>query len=431
MAKHLTKEERIIIAGMLTERASFKAIGRAIDKDCTTISKEIRNHRIYKRTGAAGKGHNACSHRYDCDHRLLCSGCTRSRSCRNCRKCNSMCPDFEEDRCERLETAPYVCNGCPDRSKCTLQKCIYDAHWAHKEYRTILSEARTGTSLSAEEIEYLDQLISPLLRKGQSFHHIYENNKDAIMTSERTLYRLISYNLFHARNIDLPYKTRRPMHRQKNQRRVDRHCRTGRTYEDFLKFKEQHPNLPVAEIDSVEGRKGGKVLLTIHFVQAEFMLAYIRDVNDAHSVTNIFEKLYQDLCPDRFIECLPILLSDNGSEFSDPEAIEFDRQGNRRTHLFYCDTAAPYQKGSAERNHELIRYILPRGRSFNRYSQKEISHMMDHINSYSRRSLGGKCPYEVFARLYGQDILDLLGCERIAPNDVTLNASLFQEAVLI
>lgn len=425
MAKHLTKEERIIISKMLTERATFKAIGKAIGKDCTTISKEIRNRRIYKKVGAAGKGYNACRHRYDCDCRLLCAGCQRRRSCWSCQKCNSVCPDFEQEYCKKLESAPYVCNGCPERNRCTLQKCFYDANEAHKEYREILSESRTGISLSSAEIEHLDQLISPLIRKGQSFHHIYENNKDVIMTSERTLYRLISYNLFDARNIDMPRKVRFSKRRQRNQIKVDRYCRVGRTYQDFQNYQKCHPDLPITEIDSVEGRKGGKVLLTIHFVKAEFMLAYIRDTNDARSVSEIFEKLYTELHPDRFIEQMPILLGDNGPEFSNPKAIEFDRQGNRRTHLFYCDAAAPYQKGSAERNHELIRYVVPKGHSFDQYTQEDIDMMMNHINSYSRKSLGGKCPYEMFSFLYGQDILDLLHCKKIAPNDVTLNASVF------
>ena len=42
-------------------------------------------------------------------------------------------------------------------------------------------------------------------------------------------------------------------------------------------------------MDSVEGRKGGKVLLTIYFRNSSLMLAFIRDNNTAKSVTEIFE----------------------------------------------------------------------------------------------------------------------------------------------
>ena len=122
-------------------------------------------------------------------------------------------------------------------------------------------------------------------------------------------------------------------------------------------------HLPVTQIDSVEGKKGGKVLLTIHFVKAEFMLAFLREANDSQSVIDIFERLYLELRPDRFQKLMPVLLADNGTEFSNPSAIELDRQENPRTRMFYCDPSAPYQKGSAERNHELIRCFFPKGTS--------------------------------------------------------------------
>ena len=53
--------------------------------------------------------------------------------------------------------------------------------------------------------------------------------------------------------------------------------------------------------------------------------------------------------------------------------------------------------------------------------------MMDHINSYSRESLGDKCPYDVFGFLYGREILDKLGCRRIPPKEITLSCSVFKE----
>lgn len=97
-----------------------------------------------------------------------------------------------------------------------------------------------------------------------------------------------------------------------------------------------------------------------------------------------------------------MLLGDNGSEFSNPSAIEMDLQGNQRTRVFYCDPQAPYQKGAAENNHALIRRIIPKGISLDPFNQEDISLMMNHINSYGRPNLGDKTPYEVFASLYGE-----------------------------
>ena len=121
-----------------------------------------------------------------------------------------------------------------------------------------------------------------------------------------------------------------------------------------------HPDYPVVQLDSVEGKKGGKVLLTIHFVKAEFMLASLRDHNTSRSVTEIFEMIYGGLGHDKFTEIFKVCLADNGSEFSNPSAIEFSSDGKQRTSVFYCNPQAPYQKGSAERNHEFIREFIPK-----------------------------------------------------------------------
>lgn len=428
--KHLTLDERFRISNLLETDHSFKFIGTELEKDGTTISKEIKNHVIFKKTGAFGRPYNACVHRSSCDNRLVCGTCTASRKlnfCHFCKHCNSHCPDFKQEFCERHSKPPYVCNGCNKLKKCTLEKHFYHAAAAHTEYRELFSEARTGISLSESQIMHLDKFISPLIMRGQSLNHICANNKDSIMVSESTLYRLVSYNLFSARNIDMPRKVRYKNRKVKKNFKVDKACRIGRTYEDYLMFLKDHSKLPITELDSVEGTKGGKVLLTIHFVKAELMLAFLRNANDSQSVLDVIDRLYMELRPDIFMTIMPILLGDNGSEFSNPKAMELDGQDNQRTHVFYCDPSAPFQKGSAEKNHELIRYIIPKGQSLDSYSQTDISLMMDHINSYSRESLGNKSPYDTFAFFYGENILKLFDCHRIPANDVTLNNSIFKK----
>ena len=114
-------------------------------------------------------------------------------------------------------------------------------------------------------------------------------------------------------------------------------------------------------MDSVIGNKGGKVLLTIHFVNTSFMIAFLRITNTSQSVIDVFNQLYELLGKEIFKKLFPVILTDNGSEFSNPKAIEFAPDGTRRTSVFYCDPSAPYQKGSIEVNHELIRRILPKG----------------------------------------------------------------------
>ena len=426
--KHFTLEERITLSSMLSRQASLKQIAQELGKSPSTVSREVRNHLQFKKSGAYGHAYNSCLHRKDCSLRSLCAHCSspRQKYCRFCEKCNGNCADFVKEECLRLTKPPYVCNGCPDRNRCTLEKRLYNAKYADEEYRLCLVESRSGISYSEEEIRHLDEIVSPLIRKGQSLNHICAANRDSLMVSESTLYRLIDHNVFTARNLDLPRKVRYSRRKIKKAFKVDRSCRIGRSYKDYLAFRDSHPDLPVVQMDSVEGKKGGKVLLTIHFVSSELMLAFLRDSNDARSVTEIFERLYLELRSDLFLSLFPLLLADNGSEFSDPKAIEFDTQGNRRTQMFYCDPASPGQKGSAEKNHELIRYVIPKGTSLDALTQDDISLLMDHINSYRRESLGNKCPYEVFEFFYGRKILDLLGCHRIPSNDVHLTPALLK-----
>ena len=73
-------------------------------------------------------------------------------------------------------------------------------------------------------------------------------------------------------NIDLPRKIRYNARKVKCHLKVDKACRIGRTYEDFKGYLLEYPDLAITQLDSVEGKKGSKVLLTIHFVKAEFML---------------------------------------------------------------------------------------------------------------------------------------------------------------
>lgn len=429
--KHLTLEDRIAIESSLKQRKTFKAISRELGKTPSTISREVRSRLSYVKSGALHKNFNACVHRYDCTKAHICEKCAsqfKHEYCRNCIYCNKTCKDFEEYICPKLHKPPYVCNGCLSRNSCCLEKKIYKAAEANRDYRYILSELRTGTSLSEEEVIFLDEFITPLIRDNkQSPHHIVVTNADKMTVSERTIYRLIESQIISAKNIDLPRKVRYKSRKKPVQMKVDKGCRIGRSYRDFLSFMENNKDYPVVELDTVEGKKGGKVLLTIHFRKAEMMLAILRDRNDSHSVTGTFENLYSTLGEDIFKKIFKVCLADRGTEFSNPAAIEYDQRTlERRTFVFYCDPNAPYQKGSAERNHEFIRCFIPKGTDLNLYTQQDVSLMMDHINSYSRESLGNKSPYEMFEFLYGNEVLDLLGCNKIPPQNVTLSKAVFK-----
>lgn len=429
--KHLNLESRIIIETKLNEGEGFKAIGRLLNKDCTTISKEVKNHISFEKSGAYGKAFNDCllAFQHECFAQRVCQECSsrKNRFCWSCGKCSSSCILYEKYVCPKLSKPPYVCNGCPQRNKCSLEKRLYKASYAQKEYELVRRESRSGFALSESELRQIDDIISPLLTKGQSLHHIAVHHADELMKSERTLYAYINSGLFTARNIDMPRTVRmRPRKNVSRNLKVDKACRLGRDLSCFQAYMEEHPDLSIRQIDSVEGIKGGAVLLTIHFVEQGLQLAFLRQHNDSQSVIDIFNRLYLELRPDIFIELFPVLLADNGSEFSNPAAIESDMQGNPRTKMFYCDPSAPYQKGSCENNHEMIRRIIPKGEDIGQYTQEQIDLVMSHINSYARKKLGNKSPYEMFEFQYGKDLLDAFHLQKIPADEIILSPALLK-----
>lgn len=433
--KHLTKEARETIEELLNSKASYAQIARILGKDPTTISKEVKAHILLKRNAPLGSNYNNCKNQFSCKRSALCNPCVspkRYSFCHFCNLCNQHCLDYEPLICPRSSNSAHLCNGCGLISHCSFEKRIYKASKAEMEYRSLLSESRSGIGLTEEDLLRLDQTVSPLIRQGHSPHNICVNNRDSLMISESTLYRLIDSSVISARNLDLPRKVRfKSRKRKKSVFKVDKTCRLGRDYNCFQEFMKAHPDTPIVELDSVEGKKGGKVLLTIHFVNCEMMLAFLRNSNTALSVEQVFDSLYQKLGHDHFSRIFPLCLADNGSEFSNPVRIEYASDGIQRTRIFFCDPQAPFQKGSAERNHEFIRRFIPKGTDMNPFSQDDITLMMNHINSYSRASLGDKSPYDVFSFLYGSNMLKLLGCTTIPAQQVTLNRSVFRMGELL
>ena len=414
--KHLSFNDRLTIEKNLSLSKSFKYIAKLLNKDCTTISKEIKNHYKVMNTGSIGRRFNNCLYRRTCPNRG--------------KNCNiSSCINFTEEKCSLLNKSPYVCNGCKNKIHCTLTKHFYDAEFAFKEYKHVLSESRQGLLIDQSEIDHLNSILVPLIKnQGQSIHQALLNNKNKIMFSDKTIYKVIDLGLL-VRNIDLPRKVRfRTRRKQTTVYNIDKKCLVGRTYEDFISYMENNSDTPIVQMDTVEGIKGGKVLLTIHFVNCSFMLAFIREHNDAQSVIDIFNYLQKTLGIDKFKELFILILTDNGSEFSNPIEIEFDlNTGEKRTQIFYCHPSSPYEKGSCEVNHELLRRILPKGTSFDDLTQEDVNLIMSHINSYKRKKLNNESPHSIFSKLYGENTIIKLGIQKIEPNKVNLSPRLLKK----
>ena len=421
---HLTLDERNFIEQELAKNTSLRGIANQLSKDPTTISKEIRKHRIKKEGQAIHVNFNHCAKKYNCHRHNLCNP-RCSKECRHCKYCNSVCSDFIDGTCLRLIRAPYVCNGCTQKFSCKLTKFYYRALPAFNSYKTILSEARQGINMTELELSNLDKIVSPLIKKGHSISHIHQTND--LSCSRATLYNYVSKNCFSARAIDLPRMVKMKKRKQRRTEAKDTFARTNRTYTDFQKCIEQHPELPIVEMDTVEGTKGGRVLLTLLFRSFRLMLAFIMYEKTQKEVLRIFNMLEYELGNTLFEKTFPIILTDNGTEFGNPLSLEFNNEGLGRTRIFYCNPRASYQKGMIEKNHEFIRYVLPKGTSFNTLLQTDIDLMINHINSLSRESLNWFAPIDVAKFTLDKEVLKKLNLKKIPTNEIQLNKKLLKK----
>ena len=413
--KHLTYEERNFIEIGLNNGRNFTEIAKDLNKSRTTIMREVRKHKFRKNPNGFNNSKNLCKNRHECKR----FDCTKKEKC------------YEEEICYVLTGAPYVCNGCEQKNKCRKIKYYYYAKFANDEYSENLRTSRYGINQTKEEIYDLDKLITPLIKeKHQSISHIYANHPDEISFSRATMYNYVDLGVFSFKNIDLPRKVRYKKRKENKKQRIRRETaiRKGRTYEEFKEYMGKHPECSIVEMDTVEGIKGGKVFLTLLFRQSKLMLIYLMEEKTMECVEKEFDKIKEILGIDMFKKVFEVILTDNGSEFFNPISIEVDKEtGEIISHIFYCDPGASWQKGAIEKNHEYIRYVLPKGSTFDNLNQGKTNILMSNINSTSRDTLNGKTPYDAALLILKEEVMKKLGVTKIEADEVNLSPNLLKE----
>lgn len=432
--KHMTQGDRITIETGLNEGKSLREIASLIGKDPTTVSKEIRKHRTQPPRNTFNEYGNQCAKVRDCRHTNLCNTASYAcagKLCRNCSRCNTHCPDFVEKdyHCKKLDHAPFVCNHCRSKSGCRKQKSYYRAVTAYREYREVLVEARKGINISEDERKKLDDIVSPLIRRGQSPYMIL-NNHPEIDLCEKTIYNYIELGALSVKNVDLSkkvvYKPRKSSDDEKTEK-ADKAIYEGRTYKDYQDYLKDYPDIRVVEMDTVLGCDGShKVLLTLHFNPGEFMMAYLMESKEAKNVKAVFDSIEDSVGDIIFSHTFQLILTDRGGEFQRPDELECDSDGVIRTSIYYCDPMCPWQKPHCEKNHEYIRKIRPEGSTFDDLTQRDVDLMMSHINSSARESLNGRTPFTFAGLMLPKELLDCFGLTEIPPDEVNLTPKLLK-----
>lgn len=429
--KHLTLDDRVIIEKGLDDSLSIRTIAVETGKTPSTISREIKRNRVAKEHNTFNESHNKCSLLRRCTKRNVCDPDTKTctRKCSSCGRCNAHCPDFTpvSHHCALTDAAPFVCNGCGDKCKCRLDKFYYKASSAQRRYLTTLKESREGLNITEDALADLDALVTPLILQGQSPYTILLNHPE-IALSEKSIYNYIDAGALSAKNIDLQKKVKYKPRQVHKSEISDTGIFTGRTYRDYLQLIKEHPETRVVEMDTVVGCEGSrKVLLTLHFRCCGFMPAFLLDTKEAKNVTSVFNRMEKAVSTLLFSQYLPVILTDRGGEFSNPEALECGEENLVRTSIYYCDPMCSWQKPHCEKNHEYIRKICPKGTSFDHMTQRDVNLMMSHINSSPRHSLCGVTPFSLAKTMLPPELMDFFGQTEIAPDDVILTPDLLKK----
>lgn len=416
--KHLTLDERKIIQIGIENRSNKVDIARTIGKDPTTIAKEIRKHRTFK-------SRNQFIYPSICVHRQECGGCRKR------------CSRYEEIKCNKRDRSPGACNKCPNMARCHLDKYFYYATQADEEYKTDLVDFREGINMTTLEVKELANILKPLLDQGQSLYQIKSSHKE-IKQCIKTLYSYIEMGVFKDYGIDnfsLKEQVNRKQFKNKYKRRKEPANYENHKYKDYLKFKEDNPEVPTTEMDTVLNSQSGPYIQTFIFEGSSIVIGFIHEEKTSESMAKTLDDLENKLGHDLYRELFSLILTDRGVEFEKVELFEFTpKTGEFRTNIFYCDAYQSSQKPHIENTHNYIRDIIPNEFDMSNITQKDLDLMFSHINSTPRKSLKGKTPYEVFSFMMstpenqkrGREILTLLNIKEIKRDEVTLKPYLIK-----
>lgn len=386
--KHLTLSDRSDIEDCLAKGVSFKEISRQLGKSASTISREVKRHTY--------------SHK------------------------NSY--SVEDGICPHLLKAPFVCNGCSKRSRssCHYTRQLYIAKKAQSEYENLLREARSGIPLNKQSFYDTEKIISDAVRNGQHIYHAIKTNKLPVSTT--TVYRHIRKGYYSISPIDLPRAVKFKPRHTKEAQFVPNWVKNERTYTDYLTYIDDFPDVPTVQFDTVIGKTGGKVIMTIHFVNEDFMTGILLDNKTAPESANKIIALKKKLKDNgfRFGDIIPLILTDNGGEFSNVSAFEKDDDGETETLMFFCNANASYEKPHIKKNHTLFRDIVPSGSSFDNFTQDTVNLIFSHVNAVKRKRFNGKSAYDMFTFTFSEKLANVLGISFVPAEKVVQTPALLR-----
>lgn len=387
--ERLTVEDRMLIEQLLKNNYKLKEIAKIIEAYPSTISREVKNRKIS----------------------------------------NNM-----TKICHKTLRFPFVCNGCEKKTTCRNKKYFYNYAKAQTDYDKKLKYSRIGIDMTLDEVEYWNDYFKDKMKdKNQPILHIFKNIENEFPKSIQTFYKYVHKGYFPSIHDEMlarsfSYKKRERVEKVQTITK-DNIIKKGRKFTDFEEYIQNHPNANIVEMDTVIGKADDKkCILTLYFRSSKLMLMFLIKKYKPSEITKVFNTIKKSLGSDKLKQLFEVILTDNGWEFSKPQDIEFDQEtGEKLIHIFYCESYCSWQKGGIERNHEFIRYIIPKGISFEKLTKKNVIDIMNNINNVQRKSLDYQTPYSIFLNQYGKDISNKFHLKYITKDEIDLSYRLLNK----
>lgn len=396
----LTKAERASIERGLDRRESCRSIAEALGRSPSTVADEVRRNRTVAK--GPGKGERAQA--------------------------------APEDACPKLLSWPRVCNGCRlRRYHCARRwRCEYSAARAQALADEELSASRRGVDCDEARFDWMMDRIRADVARGLSPAQIAEGRAAEFKVSASTIYRWIAAGYGGMRNADLRRKVGYKPRRKTACARPTAHGEE-RSYAAFSALPDEE-RARACEMDTVVGsRPDSKRVLTLYVRPCSFQFCLLLPDGTAEAVEGALDMLERAAGADLFRRLFGLVLTDNGSEFSDPGTLERSALGGgRRSRVYYCDARQSQQKGRCERNHVELRKLLPKGRGirFDGLDERDMAELMSQLNSEPRRALLGATPTAMLkAAVPGSEaLLGALGVREVPYGELDLTPNALNEA---
>lgn len=423
--KHFNIEKRALLSRMLVNGNKAKEIGEILGMNSTSISRELRRNRIITKSFDEDEALcKTCIYKRGCTIKKVCGSLTCNQRCNGCKAINK-CRKYESFSCNKQNRFPFVCNGCPKEGYCPLEHYMYFPDTADEIAKDRLISTREGANLTLEEYEIQDSILKDkVINKGQSIHHVLVTNREELNCSEKTLYRRIEKGVYTVKVHHLPRQVSLKKRKYKKKYeyihdpKIDR---TGHLYSDWLIYRYKNGITYYFQMDFLGApHKSSKEILVLTMGGISFSLLYIVEEATQEKIIALFDKIEEEIGICNFRKLFPAILTDRDTLFDDFSSLEFDKNGELRTRIFFCNPGESNQKPNVENYNAQLRPIFPKHAILNEYNQEELYLSASNLNSRCLSSIDNRTPNDLFIEIFGDELLNLLHQKKIPAKEVVL-----------